>query len=81
MFVSGLVIAIVECWQVGLVMFAAVPALLFSLGGLILVQAALQIKRNKLYENADDIVQQYITQIRTVASYNAQPKVLRFVSF
>lgn len=78
MFISGLIIALVEAWQQGLVMFATVPALVCALGGTLVVSFSLQKRRNQLYEKADDIVQQYLTQIRTVVSYNAQNVVMDY---
>lgn len=79
-FLAGLVVGFVSAWKLALLSVAVIPGIAFAGGLYAYTLTGLTSKSRESYANANIIVEQSITQVRTVYSYVGESKALNAYS-
>ncbi|KAM3337484.1 ABC transporter B family member 11-like [Capsicum galapagoense] len=75
-FIVGLIIAFIKGWRLALVLLSSIPPLVFSSAVLTVLQSRVASLPQTANSEAATVVEQTISSIRTVASYNGERRAI-----
>uniref|UniRef100_A0ACD5ZNS6 Uncharacterized protein n=1 Tax=Avena sativa TaxID=4498 RepID=A0ACD5ZNS6_AVESA len=79
-FIGGFVVAFVNGWLLSLVMLASIPPVVIAVGAVAKVISTISSKGQGSYNDADNVVEQSIGAIKTVASFNGEKNAIKAYS-
>lgn len=75
-FVAAFIIAFITHWKLTLIISSIVPALVFVVGGVAVLDGQIEIKMLKTYGQAGSFAENILGGIRTIHAFSLRPRVI-----